>query len=372
VSKVRDSEYLEWARSHGSIKYSLALSGVPPVDVNLLSPSVDDFTMEADNEYGWPPLLERIAHRYGVDTTNVVLAHGTSMANHLACAALVEAGDHVLIERPVYDPLIAVPRYLGCEIGFFERREEDGYAIDIARVEAAITPKTRLLVLSNLHNPTGAILNRSDLQALADLSDRRDFNVLVDEVYLEWIYGTGKDVEVRSATNVSSRFVTTRSLTKVFGLAALRAGWILADAGLATRIRRLNGLFASSMSHPAERLAARTLEHAKTLLERQRKRVARNRSMIEKFIESQPRLSWVPPAAGTVGFVRLEGGNVDELVERLLAKDSLVTPGRFFGVDDHFRIGFGMEADHLDEGLKRLGAVLAGNHGLRTNGTADC
>src|SRR4030088_1623885 len=278
MSKVRDSEYLEWARSQGNIKYSLALSGVPPVDVNLLSPSVDDFTMVADNEYGWPPLLERIAHRYGVEPKNVVLAHGTSMANHLACATLVEAGDHVVIERPVYDPLVAVPRYLGCDVGFFERREEEAYALDVARVEAACTQRTRLVILSNLHNPTGALLNRADLESLAELADRRDLHVLVDEVYLEWIYAAGKDPEIRSAINVSPRFVTTRSLTKVFGLAALRAGWILAEAGVATRMRRLNGLFASSMSHPAERLAARTFEHAKTLLERQRQRVGRKPS----------------------------------------------------------------------------------------------
>ena len=358
MSKVRDSEYLEWARSQGNIKYSLALSGVPPVDVNLLSPSVDDFTMVADNEYGWPPLLERIAHRYGVEPKNVVLAHGTSMANHLACATLVEAGDHVVIERPVYDPLVAVPRYLGCDVGFFERREEEAYALDVARVEAALTSRTRLVILSNLHNPTGALLTGADLESLAELADRRDLRVLVDEVYLEWIYGAGKDPEIRSAITVSPRFVTTRSLTKVFGLAALRAGWILAEAELAIRMRRLNGLFASSMSHPAERLAARTFEHAKTLLERQRKRVARNRTAVAKFIESHAALSWVPPDAGTVGFVRLEGGDVDGLVERLLARDSLVTPGRFFGAADHFRIGFGMEADHLDEGLKRLGSSL--------------
>lgn len=355
---MRESEYLEWARAHGNIKYSLAISGVPPCDVRLLSPSVDDFTMVADNEYGWLPLLERIAQRYGVKPEDVVLAHGTSMANHLACAALVEAGDHVLIERPVYDPLVAVPRYLGCEVGFFERRPEDGYALDVKRVEAAITPRTRLVILSNLHNPTGAVINRAELESLARLAESRDFHVLVDEVYLEWIYGTGKDPEIRSAINISPRFVTTRSLTKVFGLAALRAGWILAEAGLATRMRRLNGLFASSMSHPAERLAARTFEHAKTLLEKQRKRVERNRSIATKFIESQPKLSWLPPEAGTVGFVRLEGGDVDGLVERLLANDSLVTPGRFFGVDDHFRIGFGMEEDHLNEGLTRLASAL--------------
>jgi len=226
-------------------------------------------------------------------------------------------------------------------------------------VEAAVTPRTRLVILSNLHNPTGAMVNRAELESLAQLAERHNLHVLVDEVYLEWIYGSAKDPEIRSAINVSPRFVTTRSLTKVFGLAALRAGWILADAELATRMRRLNGLFASSMSHPAERLAARAFEHAKTLLDKQRKRVDRNRSVVTKFIESQSRLSWIPPNAGTVGFVRLDGGSVDELAERLLAKDSLVTPGRFFGVADHFRIGFGMEADHLDEGLHRLAAALS-------------
>ncbi|MDB4869145.1 MAG: aminotransferase [Gemmatimonadales bacterium] len=360
MTKVRESEYLEWARSQGNIKYSLALSGVPPLDVSLLSPSADDFTMVADNEYGWAPLLERIAQRYGTQPRNVVLAHGTSMANHLACAALVEAGDHVLIERPVYDPLVAVPRYLGCEIGLFERREEDGYGLDVGRVQAALNPRTRLVILSNLHNPTGALLNRADLESLAQLAERHDFHVLVDEVYLDWRYGTGDEPELRSASNISPRFVTTRSLTKVFGLAAARVGWILAEPELATRIRRLNGLFASSMSHPAERLAARAFDHAEEIVANQRRRVATNRWVATQFIDSQPRLSWIAPEFGTVGFVRLDGGSVDDLVESLLAKDSLVTPGRFFGAADHFRIGFGMGADHLREGLKRLGSALSG------------
>ena len=132
----------------------------------------------------------------------------------------------------------------------------------------------------------------------------------------------------------------------------------LAEAELATRIRRLNGLFASSMSHPAERLAARAFDHAEMLLDRQRKRIDKNRSIVTRFIESQGKLSWIPPAAGTVGFVRLEGGDVDGLVARLEANDSLVAPGRFFGVDDHFRLGFGMDEAHLKEGLKRLGSAL--------------
>jgi aspartate/methionine/tyrosine aminotransferase len=199
-------------------------------------------------------------------------------------------------------------------------------------------------------------MGRADLEKLAHLADSWDFHVLVDEVYLEWLYGD--DPATRTAFNLSARFVTTRSLTKVFGLAALRAGWILAEAGLATRLRRLNGLFASSMSHPAERLAARALENAPMLLKKQRVRVDRNRSIATKFIDSQPRLSWKAPQTGTVGFVRLEGGEVDALNERLSALESLVVPGRFFGVADHFRMGFGMDESQLVEGLKRLGMAL--------------
>ena len=350
------SEYLEWARAQGTIKYSLGLSGVPPIDVSLLQPSSEDFTMVADNEYGWPPLLERIARRYGVAAESVVLAHGTSMANHLACAALLKAGDRVLAEYPVYDPLVTVPRYLGCEVDFVERPEEDRYAFDMDALARRLTPRTKLVILSNLHNPSGASLRRADLDGLARLADSRGFHVLVDEVYLEWLYGKGD--YPATAMNVSPRFVTTRSLTKVFGLAALRAGWVLADAALATRMRRLNGLFASSMSHPAERLAARAFDRADGLLKSQRARVDRNRATMADFIASQPRLSWVEPDAGTVGFVRLDGGDVDGLVERLLARESLVTPGRFFGVPDHFRIGFGMDRGQLEEGLARLGSVL--------------
>jgi hypothetical protein len=268
----------------------------------------------------------------------------------------LQPGDRVLSEWPVYDPLVTVPRYLGCEVDYFERQESSSYAIEVDRIERALKPRTRLVILSNLHNPSGLGAPVAELDALASLADARDFHVLVDEVYLEWLYGWPN--EPATATTISTRFVTTRSLTKVFGLAALRAGWILAEPELATRIRRLNGLFASSMSHPAERLAARLFDNADALLASQRARVDRNREIVADFIESQSALSWMRPATGTIGFVRLTRGSVDALVERLKAKESLVTPGRFFGVPDHFRIGFGMERAQLEEGLARLDSSL--------------
>lgn len=358
TSRPLESSYLEWSKAHGKVTYNLAISGVTPCDVRQLSPSVDDFTMIADNEYGWQPLLDRIAKRYDVDAESVVLAHGTSMANHLACAALLEPGDEALLETPGYDPLRVVPKYLQCEVRTFERREEQGYRLEMDRIERALTPRVRLLIISNLHNPSGALARRADLEALAALADTYGLRVLVDEVYLEWLYGVSD--EPRSAINISPRFVTTRSLTKVFGLAALRAGWILAAPGLADRMRRLNGLFTSSMSHPAERLAARALDNAEMLLKSQREKVAANRQLVTRFVEENHHLSWVRPEAGTVGFPRLARGDADRLVERLLAEyDTLVVPGHFFGAPNHFRIGFGMERGVLEEGLKRVGAALA-------------
>jgi hypothetical protein len=354
-----ESTYLEWAKAHGNVAYNLAVSGVPPCDVRQLSPSADDFTMVTDNEYGWPPLLERIARRYDVAPECVVLAHGTSMANHLACAALLEPGDEVLLETPGYDPLRVVPEYLQCDVRTFERREDDGYRIDVERLERALTPRVRAVIISNLHNPSGALTPRRDLERLAELADTYDVRVVVDEVYLEWLYGLKG--EPRSAINLSPRFVTTRSLTKAYGLGPLRAGWILAEAKLADRMKRLNGLFTSSMSHPTERLAARVLDNAERLLQSGRERVAHNHKTVTAFIERNPKLSWAQPEAGTVGFVRLTTGDVDRLVERLLADyDTLVVPGHFFGAPDHFRIGFGMDGAMLEEGLRRVGACLAG------------
>ena len=352
-----ESSYLEWAKAHGNVTYNLAISGVPPLDVSLVSPSVDDFTMVTDNEYGWPPLLERIAKRYDVGSECVVLAHGTSMANHLACAMVLEPGDEVLLETPGYDPLRVVPEYLQCDVRTFERREEDGYRLDMDRIERALTPRVRLVMISNLHNPSGALTQRRELELLAALADTYDVRVLVDEVYLEWLHGL--KTEPHSAINISPRFVTTRSLTKAYGLGPLRAGWILAEAALADRMKRLNGLFTSSMSHPTERLAARVLDNAQQLLESQRERVARNRKTVTAFVEGNPKLSWARPEAGTVGFVRLKVGDVEHLVGGLLAEyDTLVVPGHFFGAPDHFRIGYGIDAVVLEEGLKRLGAAL--------------
>ena len=349
---------MEWSKAQENIKYNLAVSGVPPADISLLSPSIDDFTMAASFPYGWPPLIERIAKRYRVESEWVALAHGTSMANHLALAALLDPGDSVLLETPTYDPHRIVPEYLGCKVRLFQRRPEESYQLDFKAIRRGLTRQTRLIILSNLHNPTGAVITRTELEELATIAEKRDIRILVNEVYLDWV--DGRVDTPRSAINLSPRFVTTNSLTKVYGFSPLRSGWILAEPELAARMRRLTGLFTNFIAHPTERLAARALDKTATLLDRTRERVDHNRSIVSDFIAAQPRLSWAKPQGGPIGFVRLKDGSVNELVDRLESEyETLVVPGRFFGMSDHFRIGFGMDTPQLEGGLSRLSEALA-------------
>ncbi|MDH3197798.1 MAG: aminotransferase class I/II-fold pyridoxal phosphate-dependent enzyme [Candidatus Krumholzibacteria bacterium] len=356
LSRTRCSDYITWAKQRPAVRYDLARSGVPSVDLAPLVPSLDYVLAQDRHEEGWPPLVERIAGRYGVEAERVVVVHGTSMANHLTCAALLDPDDDALVEHPVYDPLAAVPRYLGARVIPFARPATAGFAPDLGAIRRAVTPRTRLIVLSDLHNPSGARLDDAALSGLEALATANDCRVLVDEVYLEFLYARG----ARTAARRSERFVTTRSLTKAYGLDRLRVGWIIAEPALAERMRRLHDLFAAAVSHPAERLAAVALAHADALLAPTVARLDAHRAIVEDFVGAQPRLSWTPPAGGTVGFIRLDGGGVDALVERLVGRhDTIVTPGRFFGAGDCFRIGWGLETDVLEEALTRVGRALA-------------
>ena len=349
----KESPYIRWAKAHHGTRYNLASSGVAPPELEMLGVTADDFSLTDEHEDGWPPLVERIAARYGVSASQVALAHGTSMANHLVCALLLEPGDHVLVEKPYYEPLYLLPRFFHARVDFFERPREAGFAVDVARVEERLEAGTRLVILSNLHNPSGQLASRQELEALAGLAERRGFYVLIDEVYLEWLYAEGE----RTAAAISERFITTRSLTKAFGLDALRSGWILAKADLAERLRRLTDLYSVKMAHPSERAALRAIDGAERLLGPLRKRLSENQARVSAFVNDHDRLSWMPPPAGSVGLVYWDG-DVEALIEGLEARDALVAPGHFFGVPQAFRIGLGLPRHLLEEGLARLDETL--------------
>src|SRR5207253_4165874 len=192
--------------------------------------------------YGYAPLQQAIAKHHSVDPECVVESAGTSMANHLAMAAIIEPGDEVLIEHPAYEPILDVAHYLQADVERFRRAEENGWAIDLAEVRRCVTPKTRLIVITNLHNPTSVLTPESVLPEIGDMARSSGALVLVDEVYLDAVY----ENTPRTSFHLGPEFVVTSSLTKVYGVSGLRCGWSLAQRDLAWKMRCLNDLYSAT------------------------------------------------------------------------------------------------------------------------------
>jgi len=345
-----------WAKTQSRARFNLATSGVGSFPLTELEGGAPQPESDAAFPYGYPPLQQAIARKCGVDPDCVVAAAGTSMANHLAMAALIDPGDEVLIEHPAYELMVSAALYLGAAVKRFARTEESGYALDLAGIRRAISPKTKLIVVTNLHNPSSALTPDSVLREIGDLARSAGAHVLVDEVYLDAVYpGTPQ-----TAYKLGSEFIVTSSLTKVYGLSELRCGWILAQPDLARAIWRLNDLFGVKAARPAELLSVTAFRQLDRIRERSRRVLEADRASLDKFLAQTPAVSAPRTSFGTTSFIRLCTGNVEQFLLRLRTEyETSAAPGHFFGMPGHFRIGMGVDSAMFDEGLRRLRLALA-------------
>ncbi|MGC2528869.1 MAG: pyridoxal phosphate-dependent aminotransferase [Candidatus Acidiferrum sp.] len=362
AARTKRSVYMEWAKIRSHARFNLATSGVTGVPLAEFPFDLGQFEVTAPGGYGYAPLQQRLAQHSGVPEECVVAATGTSMANHLAMATLLDSGDEVLIEEPVYGPLLEVAEYLGARIKRVPRRFETGFALVPEEIERAITRETRLIVLSNLHNPSGALAPAATLRAIGEMARRVGARVLVDEVYLEMLFDTSAPFCFPIGESIASDdnpFLVTSSLTKVYGLSGLRCGWVLASPALAKRMWLLNDLYGAVAAHPAERMSVMAFDHLDQFRDRARSLLATNRALIDSFLASQNELECFRPVAGTVVFPRVSHGD-PKIFFRLLREkyETTVVPGSFFEMPRHFRIGIGGDTAGLRAGLERLGAAL--------------
>jgi aspartate/methionine/tyrosine aminotransferase len=347
--------YMHWAKSRPAARFDLAISNMLGASIEDLPGAAAALSLEGRNDNGYPPLLEAIARRYGVAPDRVTSAQGASGANFLVCAALLSSGDDVLVERPAYDPLMGAARLFGAHVVHFDRLFDEGFALDPERVRDAITPRTRLIIITSPHNPSGVVARLDHLEGVGRLAEAQGALVVVDEVYLDTVGGT-----LPTAAALGDTFLVTSSLTKSYGLAGLRCGWILSSPAIAERLRRARDLVDGSGSIVAERLSVLAFEHLDALLARARTLLATNLPLALDFLRSRPELSFVEPGGGTVVFPRLDTQeDATPFVERLLHDhDTAVVPGRFFQAPRHFRLGFSGETAALRGGLEAIGAAL--------------
>jgi len=277
----KQSDYMHWSKTRSRARFNLATSGVAPFPLRDLPVNFEELEINGDNSYGYAQLQQAIATHHGVDPDCVVESAGTSMANHLAMAAIIEPGDEVLIEHPAYGPILDIAHYLEANVKRFRRAEENGWAIDPAEVRRCVSPKTRLIVITNLHNPTSALTSESVLSEIADIARSVGALVLVDEVYLDAVYADMPG----TSFHLGPEFVVTSSLTKVYGVSGLRCGWILAQPDLAWKMRRLNDLYSATPVFPGELLSVAVFQHLNLLRERARRIVEGDRKLLRDFLK---------------------------------------------------------------------------------------
>lgn len=353
--------YLRWAKTRPRVTYDLASSGLQPVTTEELvgdAAAKDAFAISGPNDEGYTPLRELIASRYQLPVDRVSIAPAAAGANFLSMLALLERGDDALIETPVYDPLVAAARTAGARVIHFERDASDGFAIDPDRIRAAVTPSTKLIVISNAHNPSGALTTVDVLGRIGEIASSIGARVLVDEVYAEAQHA---DVPPPApATALGDVFVSTNSLTKAYGLAGLRCGWVLASPPIAERIRVARDVVDGSGPFVTEALAVKAFEKIDVLRARARAILSANFSALAAMAADHPRLDWIAPEAGTTAFPRVRGtSDTTALVDYLITShDTVVVPGHFFQRPEHIRISFGARTDALRASLARLDQAL--------------
>jgi aspartate/methionine/tyrosine aminotransferase len=353
--RVLSSPYMNWAKTQSHTRFNMATSGLKHYPLSGLPARLEELAISGPSYYGFPPLQQALTRKCQVDSACVVAANGASMANHLAMAAVLEPGDEVLIEEPTYELLTATAGYLQANIKRFSRRFEAGFALDLAEIERVITPRTRLIVLTNLHNPSSQYTPPEVMKQVGALARSVGARVLVDEIYLDALF----EAAPASVFHLGNEFISTNSLTKVYGLSGLRCGWVLAEPELCSRMWLINDLFGVIPAHTAELLSCIALANLPTVAALAENLLTENQQLLNQFLAATPQIEAVPLTAGTVVFPRTNLP-VEDVCRFLRERyEASVVPGHFFGREEHFRIGIGGDTEPLREGLDRLHDALS-------------
>ncbi len=335
--------------------------------------TLDDYGIDVDvsglllqygDHLGSPALREQVAADAGeLAAEDVIVTAGAAAALFATATALLAAGDHAVIAAPNYATNLETPRAIGADLDLLELRFEDGWALDVDRLEAAIEPRTRLVSITYPHNPTGAMIDAATLEAVVALVERHgEARLLVDETYRELTYGE----PLPPVASLSERAIGISSMSKTYGLPGLRIGWLACrDRELAETLLAAKEQIMICGSTIDEEIAARVLAERPRILPPIREKVARHLAVVRDWIGAQDIFEWVEPAAGVVGFVRVRAEHAldaDRFYDALLAEHgTYVGPGHWFGQDRRsFRLGFAWpETEELERGLAGLSAAAA-------------
>ena len=310
---------------------------------------------------GSAELRQAVAGLYeGIEPEHVLALAAAEEGIFIAYHALLEPGQHVVVEAPSYGSAIAVARSTGAEVTLWQRRHEDGWGYDLDELERLLRADTRMLYLNSPHNPTGSTISAGELERLVGMLEERGTVLLSDEVYR----GLEHDPALQppAACEVYQRAISLNTVSKAYGLPGLRIGWLACrEPALLDPIKELKLYTSICCSAPSELLVALALRNSARLVGESRALALRNLPLLEDFLDRHSELlEWVRPTGGPIGFPRVrDGRDVTDWCEQTAERAGvLLLPGSVYEQPDHVRMGFGRSS--LPEALARLEADLAG------------
>jgi aspartate/methionine/tyrosine aminotransferase len=349
------------------VDYDMSESGVRPltlrelVDMGLDLDGFMDQPLGYSQSNGTIELRERIAAIYpGAEVEQIEVTNGTSEANYLIALSQLRPGDDLAMEVPNYMQMPGVARSLGANIRPFSLRQATGWEPEWDEFERAVTPRTRLLYLSNPNNPTGSILSREAMQRIVDRCQETGKWILADEVYL----GAEIDRERTSSFwGMGDRVIVTSGLSKAYGIPGVRIGWIVGPRALVADCWSQHDYLTIGPNKLSDRVARVAVEsdNRERCYARTREILRHNLPIAREWIAGfRGRLTWQEPQAGAIALVKYDADVPSlEIAERVrLNQSTLIVPGSHVGLEGYLRIWLGGREEFLREGLRRIGEEL--------------
>jgi aspartate/methionine/tyrosine aminotransferase len=308
---------------------------------------------------GAPWLREVLATIYTqTKPDQIVVVSAAEEAIFLFYHALLTPQDHAIVETPCYESALTVPKSTDAAVSEWRRKSENGWAHDLAALEALIRPNTRSLYINTPHNPTGLLMRPEIFRGVMELAARHGIYVFCDEVYRELEHDPA--TRLSAGCDLYDRAISLGSVSKTYGLPGLRLGWLACrDAALLQKIVSLKHYTTICASAPSEFLTALAFRHRQKFIDRNHQIVLRNLAQLSAFFARHADwFSWTPPNASTIGFVRLlPQQNVQTFCERLVQQAGvLLLPGTVYDEPGHIRFGYGRR--NMPESLAQFEAWL--------------